>query len=135
MRLMVIDDDEDLAEVYKESLHEQGHEVFVYHRTADALEAYQRNKLDRPFEYLITDMRMPGGNGVEFIQNIKASNPGQKFIMISAYADEIALPAEWEVPVFEKPAFVEDVLNGVFNQRLRQSFCHGMIVSRRNIEE
>jgi len=132
---MVLDDDEDLADIYRESLVDQGHEVFVFNRAEDALKAYHRHKGERAFEYLITDMRMPGASGVDFIHEIKNSNPGQKFIMISAYTDEIALPEEWDIPIFEKPAFVEDVLNGIFEQRMRQSFCHGLIVSRRNIEE
>lgn len=41
----------------------------------------------RPVDLLITDIQMPGMNGLELIQRVKASSPRTKFIVLSGYEE------------------------------------------------
>ncbi|WP_128660057.1 response regulator, partial [Paenibacillus sp. 598K] len=41
----------------------------------------------RPVDLLITDIQMPGLNGLELIQRVKASSPRTKFIVLSGYEE------------------------------------------------
>jgi len=50
----------------------------------DALNAYK----EEPFDLVITDIQMPKRNGVSLIKEIKAIQPNQQVIVLSAYTDK-----------------------------------------------
>ena len=72
-RVLIVDDEEDLREIFRESLEEQGFEVF---EASSGNEAIQFIKSER-VNGIITDVRMPDGTGLDFleyIQNISAND-------------------------------------------------------------
>ena len=40
---------------------------------------------------VITDVRMPGGSGIDLVSEIKKKNPETKIIVITAYSAQISI--------------------------------------------
>ena len=66
---------------------EDGNGFRVVGEAADGIEALRLVTELRP-GLLVTDMRMPGMNGVELIRRVKVSSPDMKVIVLSMYSTE-----------------------------------------------
>ena len=67
MRILIVDDEPQIARVLRTALQSNGHEVTVARDGADALEAFLKT---RP-ELVITDLAMPGMDGIELTREIR----------------------------------------------------------------
>lgn len=81
-KILVIEDDESMNEVLTEMLEDDEHEVVSVFNGADAVKRCERDK----FDLVISDVRLPGMDGVETLTKIKALHPDQKCIVITGYA-------------------------------------------------
>jgi len=68
-RFLIADDDEDLREIFVESLLSMGAEVIGVESGRRGLAVYQENGGD--FDAVVSDMRMPDGDGFEFANGVK----------------------------------------------------------------
>lgn len=68
LKILLVDDETELLEVLKSMLEAVGHSVEIRVNGKEALEACRR--ID--FDFILTDERMPGGNGIEFIIKLSA---------------------------------------------------------------
>jgi CheY-like chemotaxis protein len=84
-RILVVDDQTMVAESLKMALEFAGYEVQTAESGRDALTYFEPQK----FAVIFTDFEMPGMNGHELASIIKARDPGQPIIMVTAYADSI----------------------------------------------
>ena len=82
-RILVIDDDEDILNLFSDFLKKEGYGVTSFLDPLKALEEIHR----RPQRYsiIITDVRMPGISGIELIRRIRKINHDIKVIIISAF--------------------------------------------------
>jgi CheY-like chemotaxis protein len=83
--ILVVDDQAMVAESLKMALEFAGFEVQTAESGRDALTHFEPQK----FAVIFTDFEMPGMNGHEFASIIKARDPRQPIIMVTAYADSI----------------------------------------------
>ncbi|NLG26529.1 MAG: response regulator transcription factor [Chloroflexi bacterium] len=67
--VLVVDDDEDVAETIERALRRSGHRALVAHRGADALQLARQNRPD----LVVLDIMMPGMNGVEVCRHMRAN--------------------------------------------------------------
>ena len=81
-RILILDDEPKMGTLLARSLEREGHEVVALTRPAEALE---RLKAER-FDVLVTDLRMPGMDGLEVLHRTKAISPGTEVILMTAYA-------------------------------------------------
>ena len=82
MRILVVDDEENIREGCRRSLERIGHEVEV---AAEAKEALA--KLDgQGFDLALLDIRMPGLSGVELLEAVKARDAAVAVVMMTGYA-------------------------------------------------
>lgn len=81
-RLLIVEDNDDLRELVGDVLALAGYEV---HRAQDSAQALTLLAL-HPFHLLITDVVMPGVNGVELVRTATAADPSLKTITMSGYA-------------------------------------------------
>jgi putative nucleotidyltransferase with HDIG domain len=81
-RILIADDNESLCQVLEELLIEEGYDVTIAHRGDDALVELQR----QPHHLALIDIRMPGLNGMEVLQEIKTTFPGTDVIIITSHA-------------------------------------------------
>lgn len=82
-QILVIDDDEDILNLFSDFLKKEGYGVTSFLDPLKALEEIHR----RPLRYsiIITDVRMPGISGIELIRSICKINHDIKVIIISAF--------------------------------------------------
>jgi CheY-like chemotaxis protein len=66
--VLVVDDDDDLREVMSSTFEGQGFTVLVANNGAMAYEMVQENQVD----LVVSDMKMPGGDGMSLLQNLRA---------------------------------------------------------------
>jgi DNA-binding response OmpR family regulator len=80
-RILLVDDEKSLGLLYEEELTKEGYAVKVVHDAESALEI-----LDRlAFDLIITDIRMPGKDGVELITEILGRRRDIPIIINTAY--------------------------------------------------
>jgi two-component system response regulator (stage 0 sporulation protein F) len=82
--VLVVDDEEENLRSYEEVLHDMGYQVLLQPDGVSAL-AFLRE--DIGVDLIITDFRMPGMNGIEFITDLRQSRPFVPVIMITAYGN------------------------------------------------
>ncbi|HTH20766.1 MAG TPA: response regulator [Nitrososphaeraceae archaeon] len=81
----VVDDDLNTTELFHVALSENidGISVVSFNDPVIALEHFAANK--DAYVLVISDLRMPGLNGLELLKKVKSSNPKVKTILMSAY--------------------------------------------------
>lgn len=85
-RILVADDDEDFRRVTGRMLAAAGHEVIEAGDGSQAIEAYRA----RPCELVLTDVYMPGVDGVESIIRLRDEFPSVRIVAVSGggYRDQ-----------------------------------------------
>lgn len=78
--LLVVDDSDSIRELIVIQLEDLGITIHEASSGSEALEAYTNNRID----FIITDINMPEGNGIDFLKEIKTMNrPVPQAILIS----------------------------------------------------
>lgn len=142
--VLLVDDEEDIRESLK-ALFEtclEGVDVRVAPSGQTALDILDREAVD----VIITDYKMPGMNGLEFLSRAQKKVPTVPRILVTAFPDlEIAIRAINETNIenfFTKPFEPDQVLNVVRTllqeQRIQQmrdlSFARSIEMVRKNLE-
>jgi two-component system, LuxR family, response regulator FixJ len=107
--VIVVDDDSQIRESLQSLLHAADFVTAVFSSAEDAL----RSGLAAQASCLITDVRMPGMNGLELLRRIKQDDPRLPVIMISGHHDEhvrVAALADGAVMLLYKPFDPDDLL-------------------------
>jgi len=68
MRILLVDDDMFLRDMYATKFSECGHDIVPVENSA---EAYRILEQDKKFDVILLDMIMPGMSGTEFLESIK----------------------------------------------------------------
>lgn len=78
MRVLIVEDDKMLAEMYRDGFEAAKHEVIGAHGAQDAL-----NKLDKAkVDLILLDLVLPGRSGVEVIHELSSYKDWQKIPII-----------------------------------------------------
>ncbi|MCG3179239.1 MAG: Cyclic di-GMP phosphodiesterase response regulator RpfG [Phycisphaerae bacterium] len=79
--VLIVDDEPSVASLIRETLRLQGFQC----RVASDAESARRMLVEADFriDVLITDIRMPGGGGMELLAHVKRSAPGCKVILVT----------------------------------------------------
>ena len=108
VRIMIVDDDQDLAESLADLLKVFGYEVTVATNGKDALQRAEASDFDVTF----MDVRMPVMNGVDSCLAIKKIKPQARIVMMTGFKEPIlerAISAGAEGPL-HKPFSLDDLL-------------------------
>lgn len=121
MSIMIIDDEPDILLTYQSFLTPEGYNVELFSDPYDALHKFIRHS---HYDLVILDVRIPGLNGIQLFQCLKAINPSCKIIFVSALdlATEILsmLPGTTSDDIIKKPFDRGHLLikvNEIFRQR------------------
>lgn len=143
--ILLVDDEADIRESLKMLLEASLDDVDVVAAASGSVALDALGK--QPFDLIITDYKMPGMNGLEFLGRAQKVAPKTPRILVTAFPDlEIAIRAINEAGIenfFTKPFEPEQVLD-VVREILREqraaamrnlSFARSLDVMRRNIEQ
>ena len=108
-RILVVDDDHDMAKTLSEILQLQGWQVSVAHDGLEAVRAFEA----QPFDAVLMDVRMPVMNGVAAFKAMKALRPDVKVVLMTAFAaQEMLADAEENgvLRILSKPVDIRSLL-------------------------
>lgn len=77
--ILLVDDEKVFADGLKLLLEKHGYSVTTAHNGDEGLSAF----FAQPFDLLITDIRMPGNNGLQLISDIRKKNDRVKILAMS----------------------------------------------------
>jgi DNA-binding NtrC family response regulator len=80
-RILVVDDEVNIREAIAKILTKQGHEAAIASDGTAALAALR----DRPFQVVITDLKMAGADGMAVLRAAKEADPSIEVILMTAY--------------------------------------------------
>ena len=86
MRILLVDDDQPGRELLADFLEEQlGHEVIQCEDGNQAFAAFEKS----PFPLVITDIQMPGMDGMQLLRRLKATDEGSQsdVVLITGFGD------------------------------------------------
>jgi len=82
MKIYVVDDERIIRVSLADELRDEGHEVFEFANAPTALMSLQENSPD----IVITDLKMPEMNGIEFLKRIKEHKKDIQVMMMTAHS-------------------------------------------------
>jgi CheY-like chemotaxis protein len=82
-KILVVDDEENIRQLYKEEFEELGYEVTTVADGIQALAALDKMK----FDLVTLDMRMPDIDGIETLRKMKEKNSTLPVIICTAYEE------------------------------------------------
>jgi len=80
-RLLVVDDDIQMLSALEAALRHKGHTVETASNGIDAASKLENS----PVQAVITDLRMPGMDGLELLHHVRRTKPAMPVIVLSAY--------------------------------------------------
>jgi two-component system response regulator HydG len=108
-RIIIVDDDRDLAESLADLLEARGFEVELAHSGEEGVAKYRR----QPFDLVFMDVQMPGMNGLDAFLEMRKADPGARVMMMTGFSVETVLSealARGALGVLHKPFAVHDLL-------------------------
>jgi two-component system nitrogen regulation response regulator GlnG len=104
--IWIVDDDQSIRWVLEKALSRENIPHKSFSNPNDVLNALEK---ESP-QVLISDIRMPRGNGLDLLQHVKASHPNLPVIIMTAYSDLDSAVSSFQGGAFEyltKPFDVE----------------------------
>ena len=81
--ILLVDDEEDIRDVLSVSITDMGYTVHEAETGEQAIDIFRQ--IDPPI--VMTDIKMPGMDGIELLQKIKRENPETEVVMITGHGD------------------------------------------------
>jgi two-component system, cell cycle response regulator CpdR len=110
-RILLAEDDDSLRGFLSRALERAGHDVIS---CADGEEA--ADVLEQDWDLLLTDIVMPGMDGIELARRAAARHPGLRIMFITGFAAVALAAGEAQVPgakVLSKPIHLREIVSEV----------------------
>jgi DNA-binding NtrC family response regulator len=122
-KIMIIDNEEGLCRMMEAVLMDNGYAVRSFTDPLDAVNAFR----PATWDLVISDIKMPGIDGLEVLQRLKEAEPGIPVIMITAYAT-----VEMSIQALRKGAY--DMLTKPFEPdellyRVKNALNHNQLLA------
>lgn len=108
-KIWVIDDDRAMRWVLEKTFKEEGFDVTSFEEAQSALDVLASNQPD----VILTDIRMPGMDGLNFLSKVKSSYPDLPVIIMTAHSDLESAVSSYQTGAFEylpKPFDIDEAL-------------------------
>jgi polar amino acid transport system substrate-binding protein len=112
--VLLAEDDADIRELIKIVLEDCGYEVIDAVDGNDAIEKFMQNK--EKIRLLLLDVIMPGKNGKEVYDAVRAESPETRVLFLSGYTEDIIRKTgiiERGVKLVPKPVTPRELLSSV----------------------
>ncbi len=91
MKIMVVDDEKDIKLLFEQKFRKEiksGKLAFLFAFSGEEAKDYLQSNGAENLNQILSDINMPGMNGLELLKWIKNNFPELKVAMITAYGDE-----------------------------------------------
>jgi len=95
--ILILDDEPIVSKRLKPSLEKKGYEVEAFTASAAALARVQ----ERRFDIVITDLKMEGVDGMQFLTEVKEKYPDTEVIVITGFATMATAKESFNKGVFD----------------------------------
>jgi two-component system NtrC family sensor kinase len=112
LRILIVDDEFDIAESLRRILERYGHEVVTASDGRTALDIFQV----APFDLVISDAIMPGLGGVDLVRALREEDPHVAILAVSGQTDSPQVRAMLDhgaLAVLTKPFETDDLLRAI----------------------
>jgi CheY-like chemotaxis protein len=119
-RLIVVDDDPDIAQAFELGLLMNGFLVDVFTNPEEALQNFRSNSKDY-YSLMLSDIRMPKMSGIQLARKVKEVNPSIKVVLMTAYElkdNKFSKDVSPSIPVdgfIQKPISIADLTNKILD--------------------
>lgn len=113
-KILIVDDDEDLCNIFKQVLEEEGYNISTARDGQQALAEATKTH----FDLIITDKNMPQMGGVRLLKSIRKVDPTVKVVMITGFGGKQSYINAMELGADEflnKPLSIKDLKKFVSN--------------------
>lgn len=121
IRLLILDDEPIVCKRLKPAFQKLGYEVETFTDSASALARLR----DKPFDIVITDLKMEGADGMQVLAGVKEVSPATRVIVITGFATMETARESYRKGAFDfiaKPFKLGDLVDCV--QRIEQTLRH-----------
>lgn len=117
-KIIIIDDEADVLDLCERILTLQGYQVKTARNGPDAMQLAEKEQ----FNLLLTDIKMPGMNGLEIVQALKEADPGLICVLMTGYStiDRVIEALKLGVDEFIMKPFTPEELTLVINKALEK---------------
>ena len=113
-RILVVDDDEIIRSLVKETLEEEGHTVVTAGTSVEGLDCVKR----WDFDLVFLDLKMPDMDGAELLKQLRSIKPRLPVTIITGYPGSEMMERAFKqgpLGVMEKPFDASDIIVAVNN--------------------
>jgi DNA-binding NtrC family response regulator len=121
-RILVADDEEGIRTFLAEALERSGHEVV---QVADGAAAV-RTAREEPFDVVLTDLRMPGTDGMTVVRSVRTEQPDVEVIVLTAFGDVATAVEAMKLGAYDylqkpvaSPVAIRDLVAGALERRAK----------------
>ncbi len=118
--ILVVDDEQIVAQMTKRSLERAGYIVTACYNTSEAIETLKQNP--ERFQIAIIDVIMPDMNGIQLVEEARPIAPKMQYLLMSGYSEE-SLRQQYQnrdiPPLVQKP-FKPSQLVKIIGQMIKQ---------------
>ncbi len=110
--VLIVDDERNYLFVLEDLLTDEGYNVFTASSGTEALELLRDQQIDT----ILSDIKMPGMNGIELLERVFASDPGLPVILMTAFAEvdqAVSAMKKGAVDHIQKPFDNDDIKRAV----------------------
>lgn len=112
LKILVVDDEAHIREILESEFQAEGAKVYTAENGTQGFEAAKNN----PVDIIISDIRMPGGSGIELLDKIKAENVYSPVVLFMTGFSDLQLDdayAKGAEAVFSKPFQIDQIIEKV----------------------
>lgn len=95
--ILILDDEPIVSKRLKPSLEKKGYAVEAFTRSEDAI----RRIKEQQFDIVVTDLKMEGVDGMQFLTEVKAKYPKTEVIVITGFATMATAKESFSKGVFD----------------------------------
>jgi DNA-binding NtrC family response regulator len=117
-----VDDEEGIRTFLAEALERSGHEVVQVVDGAAAVRAAH----EEPFDVVLTDLKMPGTDGMTVVRTVRTEQPDVEVIVLTAFGDVVTAVEAMKLGAFDylqkpvsSPTAIRDLVAGALERRAK----------------
>ncbi len=99
--IWIVDDDQSIRFVLEKALLREQLPTRSFSNARDVLAALDQSSDEEAPQILVSDIRMPGGSGLDLLEKVKARHPGLPVIIMTAFSDLDSAVSAFQGGAFE----------------------------------